>query len=335
MSEKRKDNKGRNLQIGESQRKDGKYMYRYTGLDNKRNCIYADDLNTLRKKERKIQKDLDNNINSAGRDITFLQLFDMYVSTKHGLREGTLIGYRTFRNYIVDSNFAQVKIIDINLITFNCFVNYLRDRGLKKSTIKRCLRTFKAVFNLAIQMDYIKKNPVVTNIIGNDFEESKKRVALTEQQQDNLVKMLSKRKNKYYYYLSQFILLTGLRLGEVAGLTWHDIDFENKVISIRRQMTEDRNTKCHITDTKTATSHRKIFLYTRLEYLLIELKSNEYLKNKITLDGYTDFLFLDRLYGYKSSIDSGFRTIRQQYKKRMVRKRTLYHMYCDILFVHN
>ena len=44
MSEKRKDNKGRILKTGESQRKDGIYQYRYTDFRGKRQTVYASTL---------------------------------------------------------------------------------------------------------------------------------------------------------------------------------------------------------------------------------------------------------------------------------------------------
>jgi len=45
---RRKDNKGRVLRTGESQRKDLIYQYRYTDALGNRKCIYASDLKTLR-----------------------------------------------------------------------------------------------------------------------------------------------------------------------------------------------------------------------------------------------------------------------------------------------
>lgn len=55
MPNKRKDNKGRLLRTGESQRKDLTYMYRYTDMRCKRQCVYADDLNKLREKENTVR----------------------------------------------------------------------------------------------------------------------------------------------------------------------------------------------------------------------------------------------------------------------------------------
>ncbi|MBQ8280215.1 MAG: integrase DNA-binding domain-containing protein [Roseburia sp.] len=55
MPNKRKDNKGRLLRTGENQRKDLTYMYRYTDMRGKRQCVYADDLNKLREKENTVR----------------------------------------------------------------------------------------------------------------------------------------------------------------------------------------------------------------------------------------------------------------------------------------
>ena len=59
----RKDNKGRNLRNGENQRADGRYMYRYLDeMTGKRVAIYDTDLASLRKREKEIEKDLDDQL---------------------------------------------------------------------------------------------------------------------------------------------------------------------------------------------------------------------------------------------------------------------------------
>ena len=59
----RKDSKKRNLRQGESQRSDGRYMYRYTDkVTGKRVTIYDKDLASLREKEKQIGKDLDDGL---------------------------------------------------------------------------------------------------------------------------------------------------------------------------------------------------------------------------------------------------------------------------------
>ena len=71
MSEKRKDNKGRILRTGESQRKDLIYQYRYTDIRGKRQTIYSSD-----------------------------SLLERYISLKQGVRYNTKAGYNFVLNLV-------------------------------------------------------------------------------------------------------------------------------------------------------------------------------------------------------------------------------------------
>ena len=85
--ERRKDNKNRVLRKGESQRKDGTYMFRYNDLNNERKCVYAKTLDELRKKEVEINKDLDLGIYST--DWTLNQIFEKYLEQNPNIKERT------------------------------------------------------------------------------------------------------------------------------------------------------------------------------------------------------------------------------------------------------
>lgn len=84
MSEKRKDNKGRILKTGESQRKE------------------------LREKEKLIQKQLDDGIDYSAGKITVIALLERYISLKQGVRYNTKVCY----NFVL--NLIKRKILDIN-----------------------------------------------------------------------------------------------------------------------------------------------------------------------------------------------------------------------------
>ena len=66
MAKVRKDNKGRNLRPGETQRADGSYMYVYK-LGTKKKYLYDSDLASLRVKEKQINKDKDDGDRCCGR----------------------------------------------------------------------------------------------------------------------------------------------------------------------------------------------------------------------------------------------------------------------------
>ncbi len=70
MAGKRKDNKGRVLREGESQRKDGTYDYRWRTSNGKRHSVYARTLEKLREKEESIQRDKVNGIRTDAKNVT-------------------------------------------------------------------------------------------------------------------------------------------------------------------------------------------------------------------------------------------------------------------------
>ena len=88
MAKARKDNRGRALRKGESQRTDNTYVYTYTDPFKKRRFVYAKDLQTLREKQDKLKREQLDGLDSylAG-NATLNFVFDRYMSTKYDLRK--------------------------------------------------------------------------------------------------------------------------------------------------------------------------------------------------------------------------------------------------------
>ena len=107
---RRKDNKGRVLRTGENQRKDLTYQYRYTNAAGKRIYVYARDLQTLRKKEEKIRKAIDDGINYSEANVTVVELLERYIMLRQGLRHSTKQGYRQILNLVKKEDFGYRKI---------------------------------------------------------------------------------------------------------------------------------------------------------------------------------------------------------------------------------
>lgn len=87
---KRKDSKGRILKTGESQRKDGIYMYRYSDIRGKRKTIYSRDLKELREQESLIQRDSFDSIDYDAGDISAIKLIEQALDLKVVLCETTM-----------------------------------------------------------------------------------------------------------------------------------------------------------------------------------------------------------------------------------------------------
>ena len=119
MSEKRRDNKNRILRSGESQRKDGRYAYKYTDATGKQQFVYSwklektdklpegkRDCLSLREKEKQILRDLDDQIAPRGGEMTVLALVQKYILQKTGVRPNTEAGYQTVINILKKEKFG-------------------------------------------------------------------------------------------------------------------------------------------------------------------------------------------------------------------------------------
>lgn len=110
-------------------------------------------------------------------------------------------------------------------------------------TTRKVLQIIKSMLEFAVNNDYCIKNVAKACTIKK--YESKKREILTNEE----IKTLENTDNKYKDFFV-FLLYTGLRRGEIAGLKWSDIDFKNKEIHVSRSMSFITN-KGELKSTKT------------------------------------------------------------------------------------
>ena len=123
MSVKRRDSKNRVLRNGESQKPDGRYVYKYYDILHKPHYLYSwkleptdklpsgkkDDL-SLREKIRQLQKDMIDGIDVQGSEMTVLELVKRYIATKTGVKPSTEAGYKTIVNILEKEVFAHLPI---------------------------------------------------------------------------------------------------------------------------------------------------------------------------------------------------------------------------------
>ncbi len=186
MSDKRRDNKGRILRTGESQRKNGMYEFRYTDSNKKRCSIYDMDLMKLRKKEDEIKLMRHEGIDYVGGEITVIQLLERCISLKRGVRYNTTTGYRFVIGVVQKEAFDQRIIRDIKMSDAKLWFIKLFDDGYSYSTIASIRGVVKPAFQMAYTEDIIRRNPFEfrLDIIPNNTQ---KRVALTPKQQEQFL----------------------------------------------------------------------------------------------------------------------------------------------------
>lgn len=297
----RKDNRGRNLHIGEDQRKDGKYMYRYTNERSGKRCtIYADDLAQLRLKEKQVEKDLEDNIitDSVAKKMTLNDLFEYYMTTRV-ISDATRMNYsRMWKKHIQDE-IGNIKVVQLRNSHIKALYAKMSVKGYKRSTIKLLHTMLYPTLELAVDDDIIRKNPARNALQKNCGMAAKEKEALTLEQQRKLLDFM-KDSHVYNVYLPMFVIMleTGLRCGELIGLTYGDLDLAKKEISVNHQLIYKNygdGCKFHISDPKTDAGVRVIPLTENAyEAFCVQLATNELLDKKceVSIDGYTDFIFL-------------------------------------------
>lgn len=310
MSEVRRDHKGRKLLNGESQRKDGKYEYKYQDARGRRKTVYSwkltpadrvpagkrDDI-SLREKIKQIQKDLNSNITPDGGDFTVLELVEKYISQKTGVRHNTRSNYNFVVNVIKKEAFGQKRIDKIKVSDAKEWLIKMQQvDGRGYSSIHTIRGVVRPAFQMAVDDDLLVKNPFefqLNTVVVND---SVTREAITRQQERDFLKFVKNDKHFCKYYDGIYILFkTGLRISEFVGLTKKNLDFENNRIVVDHQLQRTRDMKYVIEDTKTESGERMVPMTPEVKEAFQRILANR--KNpkvEPMVDGYSGFLFLDK-----------------------------------------
>ena len=298
MSEKRKDSKGRVLKDGESQQANGTYDYRYTDIHKKRRCIYAKSLTELRKKEDELRRDMADGIDYAAGDMTVAELVDRYMNLKRGLKQNSLRSYGSAVKRIHADPFGQKPIKTVKLSDAKGWFVFLHDSGIKQNTIGVLQSVVRPAFEMAVDDDIIRKNPAKFSI--SDYgRQAEERIALTVLQQEKMLEFVKNNQvyNSYYPML-RIMLGTGVRCGELIGLTWEDVDVRTKAVSIDHQLIyKDLGDgyKFHISTPKTDSGIRTIPMTSDVQRAFEEQKKLNFMLQKgkdVEIDGYKGFIFM-------------------------------------------
>lgn len=310
MSEVRRDNKGRKLFNGESQRKDGKYEYKYHDAWGKRKTVYSwkltptdrvpagkrDDI-SLREKIKQIQKDLNSNITPDGGNFTVLELVEKYISQKTGVRHNTRANYNFVVNVIKKEAFGQKRIDKIKVSDAKEWLIKMQQiDGRGYSSIHTIRGVVRPAFQMAVDDDLLVKNPFgfqLNTVVVND---SVTREAITRKQERDFLEFVKNDKRFCKYYDGIYILFkTGLRISEFVGLTKKNLDFENSRIIVDHQLQRTRDMKYIIEDTKTESGERMVPMTPEVKEAFQRILANrQNPKIEPMVDGYSGFLFLDK-----------------------------------------
>lgn len=246
-----------------------------------------------------------------------------------------------YRNYIKDTQLGRLKLKDLRATNVQKYYNDLMDKNNKPpSTIKEINTRIKPCLAEAEKQGYIQKNycKLVTLPKNNTNKEIK---VLTQNQQKSFISALASHGLEMLFLIA---IGTGLRLGEILGLKWSDIDFNAGTLTVNRSLQRvtvidrdgNRVSKLIEQPPKTKNSLRTIPVP---KNILSKLKDHkvQQSKNKLQLgELYTnnDYVFCDNL-GYPiddKRPNRNFRSILKKLGIEPIKFHGLRHTYATRLF---
>lgn len=297
-----KDLKGKELGIGISQLKDGRYKARYTNRYGRRMPpIYSWNLKEV--KERLAKAKYEDSLGCTDivhKNLTLGEVYKLWISEKEdSLRPNTVSSYvGAYNNHIRRYEFYNINAIDENIVRE--FVTNLYNDYSKVSSLKQCKMVFSSIMKYAVEKKYCLRNPfsyykMPKKILDEGRRQEKKRREtkyMTEEQRDYFLMFLNTHK-RMYSDLYKVLMYTGMRISEGIALKWENIDLENRTISIENGYIKyydynDRKThQQYDSMTKTISSERQVPINNVVYDILL-------IQKELQNGQPSDFVFTDR-----------------------------------------
>lgn len=176
------------------------------------------------------------------------------------------------RGDCIQYNNALLICKNLNIDFDKYFEKIVYTQKYSKTTIKHIMETLNLILKDAVRKQLIEHNYASSDYLQPLKREAKEIDILNEEEAVKLKLALDNEENIRKKTAIYIALMTGIRRGELSGLEWKDINFENKTISIFRSCYELSGNGLITKDTKTKSSTRTITIPNILLKVLEEYK---------------------------------------------------------------
>ena len=206
---------------------------------------------------------------------------EWYNNAVHRVKESTAANYSMKANNHILPQFGDKKISEISSDDVYDFIELKQNDGLSNRYISDIVVLIKSIFKYAVRL-YRIVNPMDGVVLPKRKAPDIK--LLDKDEQKKLQEHISNNHNRSTMGIA-LTMESGLRIGELCGLQWKDIDLEKRVMTVNKTVQriqcrdENSKTKVIITDPKSESSIRKIPLKKDMVDFLMEFKgkSNEFI----------------------------------------------------------
>ncbi len=198
-------------------------------------CLYGSDLDHLIEEFNQAKEKVKNSIDYRKTMITLNEWFEEWFAEvkAHKVKETSIHPMknnfkRTFGFYIGSKKLKDIKPLDVQRA-----LNTMEQEGISNSAMREALGRLRECMEFAVGNQMITSNPCLIVEVPWTYKKAKEEIALTQEEQNAL---LNEVEDSWYKEMFYFMCLTGVRVGELGGLQWSDIDFSKKCITIRRSL---------------------------------------------------------------------------------------------------
>ena len=237
--------------------------------------------------EKNTSEYLENTEVKINADITFAEFSDIYMNNYVNIA----LKNRTIRDYEgrlkrINPAIGNIKLLDFSPIIINKFLSNLSEdgvkltikkgeqpQGLSSKSIKNYKILLSSIFTKAVEWGYLDKTPMVGIVTPKVV--SKKTTPLSQEEVTELINLLKEKAPLKYYVFFALDIVSGMRRGELLGLTWDKIDFKKQLITINSNLLYTPKDGIYIDTTKTESSNRVVRISEWLVKLLKKYKKEQ------------------------------------------------------------
>ncbi len=262
------DKRGRKLPKGIRQkgnRLEGRFMYREQSYS-----VYGDTVKEVQTKMSELKYKLEHGLFVEKKRLILDEWFHTWMETykRNQVKTGTFITYEKYYDYAIKEHLGKKYLTEIRGEHIQKLYNDLNKQGYATSSIHLVHVVLKGCFQQAFKNGLVERNPVSLVELPRQKEKEEKQ-AMTKEQQALFMEYA---KGSYLYNLFATMLRTGLRIGEVIGLKYSDIDKKNNMLHVQRTLKYVEHIGFLEDTPKTRTSKRDIPLTAAMLQLLEEQK---------------------------------------------------------------
>ena len=287
---------GKELGKGIVQLKDKRYRATYTDSAGNQKRIYNKSLLEIRKqlemhKAYFIKAELEKDKN-----VILDDFFEIWLQEKaKKIKGGTQSNYRYIFKHISNA-MGYKKMKNITIDDFLELFAEMVEQGYATSEIRSVKMIARQVFQKAVENEILPYNPLPKKMkeVLNFINMESKVPAMSESEQRRYIQYISEIEHCYKNEIV-FLILTGLRFGELAALEWEDIDWNNRILYVKRGMREywlEGKRIIEMDNPKTKASVREVPLLDEAVNILREQKEKRLVADAETLLRFGNLIFI-------------------------------------------